>query len=185
MDRESTARPGTRSRTRKSSPLTKATTNHPPKIPIAVSGIDYAALDRHVPFADDAALRSAADALDSAGLTPVSARPMVGHTVFTTVAIDASGAEQEQRQVLLDTQVSYRFTIDGYPLVGPGAQIQISFGAEGNVTRLMHATRTLEPGPRWRSSTPTRCASGLPARCPTTPRSTSGSSTWRRACATR
>lgn len=127
--------------------FTKATTNHHPKIPIAVSGIDYAALDRHVPFADDAALRSAADALDSAGLTPVSARPMVGHTVFTTVAIDASGAEQEQRQVLLDTQVSYRFTIDGYPLVGPGAQIQISFGAEGNVTRLVHATRTLEPGP--------------------------------------
>ena len=127
--------------------FTKTTTNHYPEIPIAVSGIDYAALDRHVPFADDAALRSAADALDSAGLTPASARPMVGHTVFTTVAIDASGAEQEQRQVLLDTQVSYRFTIDGYPLVGPGAQIQISFGAEGNVTRLVHATRTLEPGP--------------------------------------
>ncbi|MGO9489355.1 MAG: DUF6345 domain-containing protein [Solirubrobacteraceae bacterium] len=127
--------------------FTKTTTNHHPEIPIAVSGIDYAALDRHVPFADDAALRSAADALDSAGLTPASARPMVGHTVFTTVAIDASGAEQEQRQVLLDTEVSYRFTIDGYPLVGPGAQIQISFGAEGNVTRLVHATRTLEPGP--------------------------------------
>jgi Family of unknown function (DUF6345) len=127
--------------------FTKTTTNHHPEIPIAVSGIDYAALDRYVPFADGAALRSAADALNSAGLTPASARPMVGHTVFTTVAIDASGAEQEQRQVLLDTQVSYRFTIDGYPLVGPGAQIQISFGAEGNVTRLVHATRTLELGP--------------------------------------
>jgi Family of unknown function (DUF6345) len=127
--------------------FTKATTNHHPEIPIAVSGIDYAALDRHVPFADDAALRSAADALDRAGLTPSSGRPMVGHTVFTTVAIDASGAEQEQRQVLLDTQVSYRFTVDGYPLVGPGAQIQMSFGAEGSVTRLVHATRTLEPGP--------------------------------------
>ena len=127
--------------------FTKATTNHHPEIPIAVSGIDYAALDRHVPFADDAALRSAAAALDGAGLTPASARPMVGHTVFTTVAIDADGAEQEQRQVLLDTQVSYRFTVDGYPLVGPGAQIQMSFGAEGNVTRLVHATRTLEPGP--------------------------------------
>ena len=57
--------------------FTKATTNHHPEIPIAVSGIDYAALDRHVPFADDAALRSAADALDSAGLTPASARPMI------------------------------------------------------------------------------------------------------------
>ena len=33
--------------------FTKATTNHHPEIPIAVTGIDYAALDRHVPFADD------------------------------------------------------------------------------------------------------------------------------------
>ena len=61
--------------------FTKTTTNHYPEIPITVSGIDYAALDRHVPFADYVALRSAADSLDSAGLTPASARPMVGHTV--------------------------------------------------------------------------------------------------------
>ncbi|GEM_PF-3540696 len=127
--------------------FTDATTNHHPEIPIAVTGIDYAALDRHVPFADDLALRSAAAALESAGLTPASARPMVGHTVFTTVAIGADGAEQEQRRTLLDTHVSYRFVVDGYPLVGPGAQIQISFAAGGEVTRLIHATRVLEPGP--------------------------------------
>jgi hypothetical protein len=47
--------------------FTKATTNHHPEIPIAVTGIDYAALDRHVPFADSLALRSAAAALESAG----------------------------------------------------------------------------------------------------------------------
>ena len=58
--------------------FTEATTNHHPEIPIAVTGIDYAALDRYVPFADDLALRSSADALESAGLTPASARPMVG-----------------------------------------------------------------------------------------------------------
>ncbi|HME48519.1 MAG TPA: hypothetical protein VKG81_10620 [Mycobacterium sp.] len=127
--------------------FTDATTNHHPEIAIAVTGIDYAALDRHVPFADDVALRSAAAALESARLTPASARPMVGHTVFTTVAIGADGAEQEQRRTLLDTHVSYRFTVDGYPLVGPGAQIQISFAADGDVTRLIHATRVLEPGP--------------------------------------
>jgi hypothetical protein len=127
--------------------FTKATTNHHPEIPIAVTGIDYAALDRHVPFADSLALRSAAAALESAGLTPAAARPMVGHTEFTTVAIGADGAEQEQRRTLLDTHVSYRFVADGYPLVGPGAQIQISFAADGEVTRLIHATRTLEPGP--------------------------------------
>src|SRR5271167_3763412 len=44
--------------------FTKATTNHHPEIPIAVTGIDYAALDRLRPFADDLALRSAASALE-------------------------------------------------------------------------------------------------------------------------
>ena len=127
--------------------FTEATTNHHPDIPIAVTGIDYAALDRHVPFAEDLALKSAAAALESARLTPASARPMVGHTVFTTVAVDADGAEREQRRTLLDTHVSYRFVVDGYPLVGPGAQIQMSFAADGEVTRLIHATRLLEPGP--------------------------------------
>jgi hypothetical protein len=127
--------------------FTKSTTNHHPAIPIAVTGIDYAALERHAPFPDDLALKSAAAALESAGLTPASARPIVGHTVFTTVAIGADGAEQEQRRTLLDTHVRYRFVVDGYPLVGPGAQIQISFAADGEVTRLIHATRTLEPGP--------------------------------------
>ncbi len=127
--------------------FTETTTNHHPEIPIAVTGIDYAALDRHLPFADDLALKSAAEALESAGLTPASARPIVGHTVFTTVTIGADGAEQDERQTLLDTHVSHRFTVDGYPLVGPGAQIQISFGADGEVTRLIHATRVIEPGP--------------------------------------
>ena len=127
--------------------FTEATTNHHPEIPIAVTGVDYAALDRHVPFADDLALRSAADALENARLTPALARPMVGHTVFTTVAIGADGAEKEQRRTLLDTHVKYRFVVDGHPLVGPGAQIQMSFAADGEVTRLIHATRVLEPGP--------------------------------------
>jgi len=127
--------------------FTDATTNHHPEIPITVTGIDYAALDRHAPYDDDSALKSAAAALESAGLTPASARPQVGHTVFTTVAVGTDGAEQEQRQTLLDTHVSYRFTVDGYPLVGPGAQIQMSFAADGNVTRLIHATRVLESGP--------------------------------------
>jgi hypothetical protein len=122
------------------------TTNHHPDIEIAVEGIDYSALERHRPFPAEAALKSSVEALEAAGLTPVWARPSVGHTRFTTVGVDADGAEETLRETLLDTKVSYRFTLDGYPLVGPGAQIQISFGAEGNVTRLQHATRTLERG---------------------------------------
>jgi Family of unknown function (DUF6345) len=126
--------------------LTGATTNHHPDSSIEVTGIDYATLERHVPLDAEEALQSAAAALETAGLTPEAARPHVGHTVFTTVAIDDEG-EEKIRETLLDTHVSYRFTVDGYPLVGPGAQIQMSFDAEKNVTRLLHATRTLEPGP--------------------------------------
>jgi Family of unknown function (DUF6345) len=127
--------------------FSEATTNRHPEIPIAVSGVDYAALERHTPFAAGLALRSAADALEGAGLTPASARPIVGHTELITVAIGDDGAEKEQRRTLLDTYVRHRFVVDGYPLVGPGAQIQFSFSADGEITRLIHATRTLEPGP--------------------------------------
>jgi len=125
--------------------FTQATTNHHPDIPVAVTGIDYAALERHRPFPQDQALKAAAGALERARLTPGSARPMVGHTEFVTIAVDADGGEQERRLTLLDTHVRYRFVVDGHPLVGPGAQIQMSFDAAGEVTRLIHATRTLEP----------------------------------------
>src|ERR1019366_8492787 len=48
----------------------------------------------------------------------------------------------------LDTAVNYQFfEPNGYPLVGPGAQVQVSYGATGNVTRLLYAARQLTPGP--------------------------------------
>jgi hypothetical protein len=102
--------------------FTQATTNHHQDIPIAVTGIDYAALERHRPFPQDQASKVAADGLERARLTPGSARPMVGHTEFVTVAVDADGDEQERRLTLLDTHVRYRFVVDGHPLVGPGAR---------------------------------------------------------------
>ena len=127
--------------------FTQATTNPHPEIPIALHGIDYAALERLEPLAPEAALKAAAEALDTAGLTPGPARPIVGQTMFTTVSVDDDGEEKERRKTPLDTHVSYRFTLDGYPLIGPGAQVQVSFASGGEVTRLLHSTRTLEPGP--------------------------------------
>jgi hypothetical protein len=123
------------------------TTNHHRDIPIAVRRIDYEALGRLVPFAPNEALRSTTAALEATGLTPDSARPIVAHSAFTTVVLDEDGNEREKQRTLLDTHVRYRFTVDGYPLLGPGAQIQVSYDAGGNVTRLLHATRTVEPGP--------------------------------------
>ena len=150
----------------------KGTTNHHPEIPIEIQGIDYEALERHVPFPAQDALTSAVGALEAAGLTPAQARPIVGHTELTTVRLRATtadgaeGGEDVERQTLLDTYVKYRFTLDGYPLIGPGAQIQLSFGAEGNLTRLIHASRTLQPGALVSVADPeeirARLACGLP-----------------------
>ena len=71
---------------------------------------------------------------------------MVGHTVFKTVSTTRHNGVPESTTTKLDTHVSYRFTLDGYLLVGPGAQIQINYGPEGNVTRLLHSTRSLKKG---------------------------------------
>jgi hypothetical protein len=122
-----------------------ATENHYPEIPIEVRAIDYAALDRLSPPSLEDTLRSAADALQSAGLTPEHATPVAGHTVFKTVSVGEHPADPTTAN--LDTHVTHRFTLDGYLLVGPGAQVQVSYGPDGNVTRLLYATRTLKKGP--------------------------------------
>jgi hypothetical protein len=125
----------------------KATKNHHPEIPIDVKAIDHAALGRLQSLAPAEALKRTSAALDSAGLTPEHATPVVGHTVFKTVSTDGEKGAPALTRTNLDTHVSHRFTLDGYLLVGPGAQVQISYGPEGNVTRLLHATRTLKKGP--------------------------------------
>jgi hypothetical protein len=121
-----------------------ATENHYPEIPIEVRGIDHAALGRLSPPDPEDALQRTANALDSAGLAPEHATPVVGHTVFKTVS---AGEHPADRTANLDTHVTYRFTLDGYLLVGPGAQVQMSYGPDGNVTRLLHAVRSLKKGP--------------------------------------
>ena len=122
-----------------------ATENHYPEIPIEVRAIDYAALAQLSPPSLEDALQTAADALKSAGLTPEHATPVAGHTIFKTVPVGDHSADA--RTANLDTHITHRFTLDGYLLVGPGAQVQVSYGPDGNVTRLLHATRTLTRGP--------------------------------------
>jgi hypothetical protein len=121
-----------------------ATENHYPEIPIEVRAIDHAALGRLSPPSPEDALQRTADALESAGLTPEHATPVAGQTVFKTVSV---GEHPADRTTNLDTHVTYRFTLDGYLLVGPGAQVQVSYGPDGNVTRLLHAVRSLIEGP--------------------------------------
>ena len=121
-----------------------ATENHYPEIPIEVSAIDHAALGRLSPPSPEDVLQRTADVLESAGLAPEHATPVAGHTVFKTVSV---GEHPADRMTNLDTHVTHRFTLDGYLLVGPGAQVQVSYGPDGNVTRLLYAVRSLQKGP--------------------------------------
>ena len=125
----------------------QVTTNRCPNIPIEVRAVDYAALGRLTPIGPEEAFKLTSAALESVGLTPEHATPVVGHTVFKTVSTASDTGAPASTTTNLDTQVSYRFTLDGYLLVGPGAQVQVSYGPEGNVTRLLHSVRTLRQGP--------------------------------------
>jgi len=125
----------------------RTTTNHYPDIPIEVRAIDYEALAEISPLSHESAVELIAAALDSTGLTPEHATPIVGHSIFKTVSLAGDKGAPASTRKKLDTHVMYRFTVDGYLLVGPGAQVQVSFGPDGNVTRLVHSTRALRPGP--------------------------------------
>jgi hypothetical protein len=124
-----------------------ATTNHYKEIPIDVRAIDYAALEGIRPMAAGDAYKQLASALEGAGASPQHATAVVGHTVFKTVSADGGSDTPRESMTLIDTHVSYRFTLDGYLLVGPGAQVQASFDHEGGVTRLLHSSRDLVAGP--------------------------------------
>ncbi len=125
----------------------KATKNHHPEIPIEVKAIDYTALGLLSPPDPEEVLRTTAVALESSGLSPEHATPVVGNAVFKTVSTTSDQGAPASTRTEIDTHVSYRFTLDGYLLVGPGAQVQVSYGPGGNVTRLLHSTRTLKQGP--------------------------------------
>lgn len=122
----------------------QATKNHHPEIPIEVKAIDYAALGKLSALGREEVLRSISAALESAGLMPEGATPIVGHTVFKTVSTTTNKRVPDSTKTNLDTHVRYRFTLDGYLLIGPGAQVQVSYGPDGNVTRMIHSTRTLK-----------------------------------------
>ncbi|PMD33416.1 hypothetical protein L207DRAFT_518185 [Hyaloscypha variabilis F] len=125
----------------------KATKNHNPEIPIEVRAIDYEALCRISPHCPKEALKRTSAAFESVELTPAHAIPVVGHTVFKTVSKTGDESVPASTKTNIDTHVTYRFTLDGYLLVGPGAQVQVSYDPEGNITRLLHSTRTLKKGP--------------------------------------
>lgn len=92
----------------------------------------------------ETALAKTAAALQAAGLTPQFATASAGHHELSLYSKDG------KRNIItenspIDTEVLYRFTTpNGYPIYGPGAEVQVTFDATGHVSRIFYAARTLK-----------------------------------------
>jgi hypothetical protein len=100
----------------------------------AIKGLDV--------LSDGEALRRSAAALREAGLHPAGAKASIGHSRFEAVDLDGRSVVDKA----IDTQVSYSFQLQGRPLVGPGARVNLAFDGTGAVTDLTYALRDVKPG---------------------------------------
>jgi hypothetical protein len=107
--------------------------------PTTASVLDVDALRKIKPVDEANALGRAREALSAVGLYPQEGRPVTGHTTFQ--AVDAKG--DPTVSAVLDTTVSFSFTLGGLPYEGPGAKIRVAFGAGEAVTQLSYHTREL------------------------------------------
>ena len=126
--------------------LLAQTPNKVPGIPIKFEQLDFGALSSLAVLSSNAAVSSFANAMASVGLTPQSAAPIVTHTLLIANYTNDFGTILSTSNYL-DTKVSYQFSLGGYPLIGPGAQVQVAYGPNGAVTRLLYAARQLAAGP--------------------------------------
>ena len=78
-----------------------------------------------------------------AGNQPLQAARVTGHSRFT--AVSKSGAPLAA--AALDTHVSYAFSLDGVPLIGPGAELKAVFDPNMETTLLRVALRNVSRGP--------------------------------------
>ncbi|MET9231029.1 DUF6345 domain-containing protein [Lentzea sp. NPDC003310] len=103
------------------------------------TALDTEALKRIKTIPTDEAAKRAQEGLRAAGVLPANATPTAQFTTFEL-------ADPNGRNALtanLDTSVSYTFQLDGIPLEGEGANIRLSFDAQG-VTAVSHAARTYD-----------------------------------------
>lgn len=63
--------------------------------------------------------------------------------VDRTEIVTGLPGEPEPPPVVTEVHVNYRFSLDGLPVVGPGAKIQVSFGARGDLIRVLKFWRPL------------------------------------------
>jgi len=103
---------------------------------------DFDAINRIVPMAEDKALEVWGHALREAGIAPENSEPVVRHTTFEAFNVDGKVLAEDAK---LDTHVIHQFNLGGIPLIGPGANLRVSFGPDGEPTSLHVAMRDLKP----------------------------------------
>lgn len=80
---------------------------------------------------------------DPATIGPKPEDPMVRHTSLDVVGVNGDPVVEDAK---LDTHVIYPFNLDGIPLTGPGSNLRVSFGPDGEPTSLNVSFRKLERG---------------------------------------
>lgn len=103
------------------------------------SALDLDALKRIKTIPVEEATKRAHEALRAAGVLPDNATPTASYTAFELADVNGRTALTAN----LDTSVSYTFQLGGIPLEGEGANIRVSFDAQG-VTAVSHAASTYE-----------------------------------------
>ncbi|SFR26542.1 hypothetical protein SAMN04488564_11032 [Lentzea waywayandensis] len=103
------------------------------------TALDTEAIKRIKTIPTEDAAKRAQEGLRAAGVLPANATPSAQYTTFELS--DANG--RNALTANLDTSVSYTFQLDGLPLEGEGANIRVSFDAQG-VTAVSHAARTYD-----------------------------------------
>jgi hypothetical protein len=121
-----------------------------PHLPVPstqAKAIDFEAVNRLEALEPVVAVNSVSKAFAAAGFHLENAKPLISHTIFTASYTNEKGTVVSVDKPL-GTRVSYAFTQqDGTPLIGPGAQAEVTFGPAGEVTHLRYAVRELKPGP--------------------------------------
>lgn len=145
--------------------LLAQTPNRFPGIPLSFEQLDFSALSNLTVLSSNAAVTAFGTALANAGLASPLAAPVVTHTVLMATYTNGPGQILSSSN-LLDTKVSYQYSLGGYPLIGPGAQVQADFGPDGNVTRLLYAARQLSPGPMVNIISPAEASNRVVAPMP-------------------
>ncbi|HEY5910440.1 MAG TPA: DUF6345 domain-containing protein [Verrucomicrobiae bacterium] len=130
--------------------LTAGTKNDYPNIPLRFEKIEFDTLGRMQVVGSNAALSMVTRAFDSSNLLPQFGMPSIAHSMLSAYWSNQADVVISNG-VFLDTSVKYHFSTPGtvapgYPIIGPGAQVQVTYGSTGAVTRLHYATRRYSEG---------------------------------------